>query len=97
MYQNLDNYQMAENSGYAAFWVGICVGFSNVFCGACVGVLGSSTALVTSQNGATFISMLIVIIFASAIGLYAVIIGIVMNSVSGTWPGDAETAINSQS
>ena len=38
--------------------------------------------------------MLIVIIFASAIGLYAVIIGIVMNSVSGTWPGDAETAIN---
>ena len=31
---------------------------------------------------------------AVLIGLYAVIIGIVMNSVSGTWPGDAETAIN---
>ena len=71
---------MAQNSAHAAFWVGICVGVSNVVCGICVGVLGSSTALVTSQNGATFISMLIVIIFASAIGLYAVIIGKVGNT-----------------
>ena len=77
---------MAEMSGYASFWIGICVGFSNIFCGVCVGVLGSSTALVTSQNGATFISMLIVIIFASAIGLYAVIVGIVVNTQSGGWP-----------
>ena len=86
MYQSGENYQAAENAGYAAFWVGITVGLSNIFCGLCVGVLGSSTALVTAQNGATFISMLIVIIFASAIGLYAVIIGIVMNTVSGSWP-----------
>lgn len=86
IYANRENYQIAENSGYASFWIGITVGLSNVFCGICVGVLGSSTALVTSQNGATFISMLIVIIFASAIGLYAVIIGIVVNTQSGSWP-----------
>ena len=85
IYANRENYQIAENSGYASFWIGITVGLSNVFCGICVGVLGSSTALVTSQNGATFISMLIVIIFASAIGLYAVIIGIVVNTQSGGW------------
>ena len=77
---------MAENAGFAAFWVGVTVGLSNVFCGLCVGVLGSSTALVTSQNGATFISMLVVIIFASAVGLYAVIVGIIMNTSSGNWP-----------
>lgn len=86
MYWNMENYQMAENAGYAAFWIGITVGLSNVFCGLCVGVLGSSTALVTAQNGTTFISMLIVTIFASAIGLYALIIGIVMNTVSPAWP-----------
>ena len=86
IYASKSNYQIAENSAYASFWIGITVGLSNVFCGICVGVLGSSTALVTSQNGATFISMLIVIIFASAIGLYAVIIGIVVNTQSGGWP-----------
>ena len=86
MYSSKENYQLAESSAYAAFWIGIVVGVSNVFCGVCVGVLGSSTALVTAQNGATFISMLIVIIFASALGLYAVIIGIVINTQSGGWP-----------
>ena len=86
IYTNKDWYQSAENAGYCAFWIGVCVGLSNVFCGICVGVLGSSTALVTAQNGATFISMLVVIIFASAVGLYAVIIGIIMNTNSGNWP-----------
>merc|ERR1712045_532586 len=85
IYSSKEAYQVAENSGYAAFWIGVTVGLSNIFCGICVGVLGSSTALVTAQNGSTFISMLIVIIFASAIGLYAVIVGIVVNTQSGGW------------
>lgn len=92
IYASKENWQLAENSGFAAFWIGVTVGLSNVFCGICVGVLGSSTALVTSQNGATFISMLIVIIFASASGLFAVIIGIIMNTQSGGWPSGSGTA-----
>ena len=86
IYKDKATYQLAENAAFSAFWIGVCVGLSNVFCGICVGVLGSSTALVTAQNGATFISMLVVIIFASAVGLYAVIIGIIMNTGSGSWP-----------
>lgn len=86
IYKDKATYQLAENSGFASFWVGMTVGLSNTFCGICVGVLGSSTALVTAQNGATFISMLVVIIFASAVGLYAVIVGIIMNTSSGNWP-----------
>lgn len=86
IYKDRLTYQTAENAAFSAFWIGVCVGLSNVFCGICVGVLGSSTALVTAQNGATFISMLVVIIFASAVGLYAVIIGIIMNTGSGSWP-----------
>ena len=86
IYSSKELYQQAENAGYCAFWIGICVGLSNTFCGICIGVLGSSTALITAQNGATFISMLVVIIFASAVGLYAVIIGIIMNTNTGSWP-----------
>ena len=86
IYKNEQNYQQAEYAGFGAFWIGITVGVSNVACGLCVGVLGSSTALSTAQNGATFMSMLIVIIFASALGLYAVIIGIIANTQSAGFP-----------
>ena len=86
IYATKANYQAAENAGFAAFWIGVTVGLSNVFCGISIGVLGSSTALVTAQNANVFIGMLVVLIFASAVGLYALIIGIVMNTNSGSWP-----------
>ena len=62
------------------------MGLSNIACGICVGVIGSSTALVTAQNGNTFMSMLVVIIFASATGLFALIIGIITNTTAGALP-----------
>lgn len=79
-YSSKANYQVAEYAGFASFWVGMTVGISQIVCGVCVGVLGASTALASAQNGTTFISMLIVIIFASALGLYAIIIGIIMQT-----------------
>ena len=87
MYKNKANYQVAEYAGYASFWVGTTVGLSQIVCGVCVGVLGASTALASAQNGTTFISMLIVIIFASALGLYAIIVGIIMQTNIVKTPG----------
>lgn len=80
MNTNKANYQVAEYAGYASFWVGTTVGLSQIVCGICVGVLGASTALASAQNGTTFISMLIAIILASALGLYAIIVGIIMQT-----------------
>ena len=62
------------------FAAGFLTGFTNLASGICVGSIGSSAALTDAQQKGTFMKMLIVEIFGSALGLYAVIVAIVLSS-----------------
>ena len=68
-------------TAFTLFWAGMTVGICDLICGVVVGLVGSGLVLADAENVQVFIKVLVVEIFASAIGLIGLIIGFMQISV----------------
>jgi len=62
--------------GWNVFWAGITVGFVNMICGVAVGITGNAAVTADAANPDIFIKVLVVEVFASVLGIFGLILGI---------------------
>merc|ERR1719420_2473261 len=68
-------------AGYAHLAAGLTVGLSSLAAGCAIGVVGDAGVRCNAQSkGKLFVGMILILIFAEALGLYGLIVGLVVAS-----------------
>merc|ERR1711865_810200 len=88
--------------GFAHLGAGLTVGMSSLAAGMAIGIVGDAGVRANAQQTRLFVGMILILIFAEALGLYGLIVGLVVASGAGnatglctsykTGPGDAPAA-----
>merc|ERR1719182_1280746 len=73
-----DNYTMYK--GYAHLSAGLACGLSSLSAGMAIGIVGDAGVRANAQQPRLFVSMILILIFAEALGLYGLIVGLVVAS-----------------
>ncbi|CAE8731357.1 unnamed protein product, partial [Polarella glacialis] len=69
-------------SGYAHLGAGLTVGMSSLAAGLAIGIVGDAGVRANAQQSRLFVGMILILIFAEALGLYGLIVGLVVASTA---------------
>lgn len=77
----------SQYQGFAHFGAGLTVGMSSLAAGLAIGIVGDAGVRANAQQTKLFVGMILILIFAEALGLYGLIIGLVVASGAGNASG----------
>merc|ERR1712151_674503 len=79
-------------SGFAHLGAGLTVGMSSLGAGLAIGIVGDAGVRANAQQPRLFVGMILILIFAEALGLYGLIVGLVVSSsADGKGTGQCES------
>eukprot|EP01063_Lacrimia_lanifica_P026925 TRINITY_DN3708_c0_g3_i1.p2 TRINITY_DN3708_c0_g3~~TRINITY_DN3708_c0_g3_i1.p2 ORF type:complete len:177 (+),score=52.20 TRINITY_DN3708_c0_g3_i1:51-581(+) len=75
-------------AGHIHFGAGLSAGLSSLAAGVAIGIVGDTSVRAYGRQKAVFVSMILMLIFAEALGLYGLIISLLMNGTASAFVED---------
>jgi V-type H+-transporting ATPase proteolipid subunit len=77
--QNISENNYSDYDGYKHLASGLCCGLSSLAGGMAIGVVGDAGVRANSQQSKIFVGMILILIFAEALGLYGLIVALILS------------------
>merc|ERR1711934_989243 len=75
-------YGYASYSGYSALSAGLCCGMAGLSAGIAIGIVGDAGVRANARQPKLFIGVILILIFAEALGLYGLIVALILSGNS---------------
>ena len=72
--------QYSSFTGYAHLAAGLACGLSGLAAGIAIGIVGDAGVRASAQQTKLYVGMVLILIFAEALGLYGLIVGLILTS-----------------
>merc|ERR1719453_1994752 len=73
-------YNYASYSGYSALAAGLCCGMAGLSAGIAIGIVGDAGVRANARQPKLFVGVILILIFAEALGLYGLIVALILSS-----------------
>ena len=80
--------QYSLYTGFAHLAAGLCCGLSGLAAGMAIGIVGDAGVRAVGQQEKLFVGMILILIFAEALGLYGLIVALILSQNSYVCEGN---------